>query len=374
MVLYNPRAGGHMNRLSLLNLAGRAGRLKQDYYGKIFCLNLKEWQTKNPDPETIFSDKPERVESSAEKTLDTKISLLIKYLENVSQECPGYIKSLATSLLMKMIKQPNGSVVASFLKRCNVDNEDIQIILKRLETIRTGLSLRKDIILKHKSFDPRIQDELYKALNSMEDFPTLPFPDDKKAAKYFYGNVGNVFSYIAYYLLLDGTRKWQYYGVLASKWIEEISYRKLLDNKIDFCWRNFGEEDKEFHNRMIEELDYEIERVLRYDYTRALKCYSDIIQLILEERDELWKRSCQELPIYLEWGSYNKNALLLLEIGLSRNAAIAIGQLIKQEKSTSSECIAWIGEHLEDTIKKELHPFLVKEVERFLEQKRNQNP
>ncbi len=366
IILFNPRAGGHMSRLSLLNLAGRAGRLRKDYYGKIFCINLKEWQTKNS--ETIFCDKPERVESSAEKILDTNITLLIKYLENLAQPCPQYIASLATSLMMKMIKKPDGSVVSAFLKRSNVSIEDIQIILKALEQIRLKLSLRSDVILKHKSFDPRLQNELYVALKEIP-ITTLPFPADKNY-EYFYPDMIRIFSYIAYYLLRDETHSWKYHGVLASEWIMEVPYRKILDGKINFCWRNDNETNKAFHNRMIEELDNDIEKTLRYDYARALKCYADIIRLILEQKKESWKHSCEELPIYLEYGCHNKNALFLLERGLSRNAAISISQLIKQEFSTSEQCVAWISGNFEDLIKKKVHTIFSKEVERLLERKK----
>ncbi len=56
IVLYSPKAGDEMDRLSILNLAGRAGRLLKDYYGKIYCINVNEWK----NGEDVFSEKLEK--------------------------------------------------------------------------------------------------------------------------------------------------------------------------------------------------------------------------------------------------------------------------------------------------------------------------
>jgi len=71
IVLYNPKAGKIMDRLSLLNLAGRAGRLRKDYYGKIYCINMDEWES----GDDVFEAKLEDVESSVEQTLAKTLTL-----------------------------------------------------------------------------------------------------------------------------------------------------------------------------------------------------------------------------------------------------------------------------------------------------------
>lgn len=350
MVLYNPKAGGKMSRLSLLNLAGRAGRLMKDQYGKIFCINLNDWEIE--ESETVFRDKAEHVESSVDKTTHEKMNSLLKYLENVDYECPKSVKSLATSLIMKILKKPDGSDVKSFLKRTDYVNQTQTLkILKRLEKIRGDISLDPTVILKNRSFDPRLQDRLFLDLEE-NGFECLPFPETDDYIRY---KLQIVFSKISEYLLKRKTGAWKYYGVLASNWILEMPYKEILGGKIEHNEPEEGESEKKFYNRMIEELDDDIEKQLRYEYTRGLKCYADIIRFIGPN-----KPSCDELPVFLEWGTYHNNTLLLLEIGLSRNVAIMLNEHIEKELGTTTDCLNWIQTNpekirkLPDTFRKEV--------------------
>lgn len=360
IVLCNPRAGDVMDRLSLLNLAGRAGRLMQDHYGKIYCINMKDWKL----GEDVFEDKAEFVQSSVDKTLHENMDLLIKYLEDPEQLVNKSVKSLATSLIMKYLKKLDSQDVVNFLERSkNVNPADIQTIVNRLEGIRDSLKLPRNVILKNRSFDPRFQNELYLALKETE-FMALPFPSDQ----YIRWKMKSIFCLISGYLFRRKSRRWSYYGVLGANWILEKPYKEILDGKIKYSKQKEDETKKEFHNRVIEDLDVDIEKVLKYDYTRGLKCYSDITRFIVEENNEPKKHGCEELPIFLEWGTHHKNTLLLLELGLSRSVAIMINWFIENELNSSGECLAWLEANA-GKIKGVMPDIFSKEVERLLENK-----
>jgi two-component SAPR family response regulator len=123
-------------------------------------------------------------------------------------------------------------------------------------------------------------------------------------------------------------------------------------------------------NNVIENLDDDLEDGIKFDYTRVLKCYADIVEQILKERKEE-ERFCKELPLFLEAGAKDRNILLMLDIGLSRNTAIEIASRVSlfgttlPRWKTISEAIVWLKAH-EEYLKKALHPMLHDEVAKLL--------
>ena len=356
-----------MDRLSVLNLAGGAGRLRSDYYGKIFCVNMTEWENK----EDIFSDKLEEIKSSVEQTLTDDVKDLMGYLKDLKyQPVEGRlkegVKTLATSLLMKQLKSPNLNFLENFQKRQKkVTAEDLATIREILVSKCDQLMLDHSIILKNRSIDPRFQDELYLKLRE-EDYQPLPFPNDN----YFYIKIRRIFEDISKFILRNDItidHRHEYFAYLAWRWILEDPYKVLLEGKI-IENKKYGKDKqtayKTFINRMIDELDDDIEEVLKYDYTRGLKCYNDIIEFIMEKTG-IRKWSCKELNIYLEEGTCNRNTLFFLEVGFSRNLAIEIARHIKYDLDDSASCIRWVVEN-KKLLESELPPILFKELENVL--------
>ena len=370
IVLYDPKAGKALNKLSILNLAGRAGRLMKDYYGKIYCINIDEWE----NGEDLFDGKLEDIESSVEQTLSKKSNDLIEYLKDSSYISPDGklaegVKTLATSLLMKQLRCPNVNFLGDLKKRDNtISDDDIQTIEIHIADICSKITLDKSIILKNRSIDPRFQDELYARLKY--GFQALPYPKDD----YFYTKILRIFEEISRYIFRNDTtfdRRHEYFALLAQKWILEDSYKNLLDGKIDKKTEYYTRKkikipshDK-FINSVIDELDDDIEQVLRYDYTRGLKCYNDIVEEIkLKTLDN--RQSCKELPIYLEAGTNNKNTLLLLEAGFSRNLAIDVSHEMNVNFDDIQGTIEWIKAN-KSNLKDKLFPLLYKELEVIVE-------
>ena len=341
IVLYSPKAGDEMDRLSILNLAGRAGRLLKDYYGKIYCINVNEWK----NGEDVFSEKLEEIETSVERTLKKNINDLISYLEDENYlpsegKLKESVKTLATSLLMKQLRYPDLHFLANLKKRCETISQQQLNMIKELLVKKTAeLILDKEIILKNRSIDPRFQNELYKEIKS--DFEPLPFPDDYR----FYYKLCSIFQKLSKHIFREYNRSYEYFAFLASRWIQEAPYKSLIEGKISYNvrqGRHLGRDWKKFVNRLIDELDDEIEQKLKYEYTRALKCYLDITEAIQQKIGDS-RPYCRALPIFLEAGTKNRNTLFLLEVGLSRTVAIRVAHLMDFVRLEDSEqCIKWL--------------------------------
>ncbi len=366
VVLCHPKTGHDIARLSLLNLAGRAGRLMKDHYGKIYCIDMAEWKVDGKIGFDAFEDTPEYVQSSVDRTLKNNMELLVGYLVNpYHQGVKRGIKRLATSLMMKYLKKRNREDVVSFLQRSkNILLSDIELVATKIEDA-CQLILPDEIILKNRTFDPRFQNDLYITLKGTE-YITLPFPDSDK---YFYWKMKKIFFHISTYLFKRQSRRWSYLGVLGANWILEKPYREILDGKIEHNKAKENETEKEFHNRIIEDLDVDIERALKYDYTRGLKCYSDIVKYIADEENEFTKHGCEELPVYLEWGTFNKNTLFFMELGLSRSVSILLNKRIGVDLSTSKDCLSWLRLN-EKSFETTMPDIFYKEIVRLLENKK----
>ena len=373
LVLYNPKAGSPMKSLLIKNLIGRAGRLQKDYYGKIFCINVKDWKAEKD----AFEDKPEMIESSSEETLSKHADELIRYLQSTgTMPAPSEgVKSLATSLLMKQLRNPLKDFLSDFKGRHpSIRDEDLNSIRVLLLQIANEVSsLDREVILKNRSIDPRFQYKLYLALRGMMN-PTLPvYPGEPN----FYGNLQTIFSIISRYLLGIENNSFVYFTFLASSWISAKSYKQILDDKIEWERTHYDgtlilndkKDYKTFVNKVIDKLDEELEERIKYDYSRALKCYCDIVGKVLEERHRS-VHYANNLHLYLEAGASSNQVLMLLGVGLSRNTAIQIAHYAKRIGEAiywadTPSVILWLRAH-EASLSEFLEPILYEEIKNLL--------
>jgi superfamily II DNA/RNA helicase len=386
LIIYKPKAGEPMSTLAVRNLIGRAGRLNRDYYGKIYCINYEEW-AKDKAP---FNDELETVSSASEDTLLKHADSLIRYLENpdsiTKDPNARAVITFATSLLMKSLLRPNVDPLRRYRLLENAPKEKLDKIAGLVQTVLATLTpLAKEVILQNRSIDPRFQLELYQELKLEHSVMPLPLtPSDYL----FYERLVAIFRLISVHLMRDpklnskGTvnRAYQHFAYVAAKWIAQAPYKQILESQIIYerglltkSQRDEiegPEKHRDFVNHVIEVLDSNLEDKIRYDYTRMLKCYIDIAEQILKERNR--KASyCRELPIYLEAGASDPNVLILLDAGLSRNTAIEISGYILKSYPTIprwqniTEAVGWLRENNQE-LKNAIHSMLYKEVEELI--------
>jgi superfamily II DNA or RNA helicase len=374
LVLYKPRKGIQlpMDTLSIRNLIGRAGRLNKDYYGKIYCIEKDQWE---PPSNEVFDDKPEEIESSSSITLSEDQEDLVSYLRDVSFKPSSTrvksIISMATSLLMKQMMYPNADFLSKYKQL------DQKISQGQLDTIGSILvaetakipSAHRQMILKNRSIDPRLQYRLYQVLKQNTNRVLPPFPNTVN----FYRDLQSIFLMVAEYLLRQNTaqnKSYRHFAYLANEWIGQKPYKKILDGQIRWAiiHGHFNiSKRKEEVNEIIEQLDEDIETDIRFEYTRCLKCYCDIIEQILSE-EGLPATYCRLLPTFLEAGTSDERILFLIGAGLSRNVAIEIFAAVRDLPSwkTVAETAYWLQQN-KPMIKQRLHPVLYREAERIID-------
>ncbi|MDG7006660.1 MAG: DEAD/DEAH box helicase [Nitrososphaerota archaeon] len=362
LVLFDPRKGPlPMDSLSVRNLMGRAGRLSRDYYGKIYCVNVEEWES----GKDAFEDKPEPIESSSETALSEEVDDLIHYLNDVNFEASKRTVAMATSLLMKQLLYPDRDFLSTFKER----HQGIDPI--KLEEVRTllredvaRLELGKEVMVKNRSFDPRLQDSLYRMMMD-QDIPLMPpFPTWD-----MYKSLVRVFEVISTRLMQKKNKLYKRYAVIASMWINQEAYKKILLKEIDYEIRGKPSDSPDVTkkiNEVIEELDDTIEDKIRYDYVRGMKCYCDILEYVEAKKSQKWTY-CERLPMFIEAGASDERILFLIGAGLSRTVAIELyesfgGREGLPEWKSVGETIVWLRAN-GSRLRRNLHPFFFSELE-----------
>jgi len=385
IVLHKPKSGmsSPMDRFSIKNLAGRAGRLGKDYYGNVYCIDINEWDVDSD----IFTEELEPIESSIEKTLVTNVDDLIIHLQNYSPQAQGSknIEAVATSLIVKFIRNPERDLVTELKKKYpSVDDSKLLTIKESLIKISKDISkLDKKIFFQNSSIDPRLQFNLYNYLKNPNNMvlPPEPFFDNFKE------ELEKIFHILQDFIFRDMRgESYKFFAFVANEWITQSSYKKIIEKRISFTMsqkekiKNDNEQkyDKMFDdngdltkraiNDIIDDIDEAIESKIKYEFTRGLRCYCDVVKYILEKKHSISQFS-MKLPDYLETGAYDEKVFMLLDLGLTRNSAIHISGKMGRDITTTSSVIRWLKKHLNDMRPPFLHPIAFKELSLVLESK-----
>ena len=363
IILYKPKTGMQtpMDKFSIKNLAGRAGRLGKDYYGNIYCIDINDWESGS----NAFDDELEQLKTSVEKTITLDIDKLIAHLKQYSKPAEGTknIAAVATSLIVKQIENPGGDFLQRLKKKySNISDANLDVVKTLLIQISDDVSKLREIIMKNPSIDPRLQFELYNYLRKDGNLVLPPEPDFEN----FYDDLLKIFNIIQEVLFKDNSAAYTRYAFVANEWISQKPYTRIITNRLNYLKREKEDIlDKKLINREIDDIDDIIENTLKYEYTRALRCYCDIIQYIMTRRSGLAPYSMR-LPDFLETGAYDNRVFLLLGIGLTRNNAISISREMISTIETTREAMTWLKDNKE-MIKSKLHPIMYRELEYIFE-------
>ena len=305
-----------------------------------------------------------------EKTITSKIDELIAHLQSYTIPTHGTkgIAAVATSLIMKQLRDPQLNSLDELKRKYpKVSDEKIITLKQALEKITQDISkLDKNIVLRNPSIDPRLQYELYLYLKKPNNMVLPPEPDYET----FYKDLEKIFSLLQQFIFKDiFGESYKFYTYVASEWILQRPYKTIIENKLNYERKGRKKLSKEKINKIIDDIDDIIESTLKYEFTRGLRCYCDIVNLIQERRGSL-EHFSMKIPDYLETGAYDEKVFLLLDLGLSRNSAISISNLMQNNVKTIKDAINWIKYH-QEKVKEILHPLMYRELEQLLTDQSN---
>lgn len=355
--IFKPKQGKpSMNRLNFWNLAGRAGRLLKDYYGNIFCINIAEWNGYKPNPKDVEHE----IESILENVMIKKDKEIMGYLKGLYFNLKGKdkpIEQAVTKFVIQSMKKGETDFVEDLLKRNPKFKIDkLKAIKEEIHKMAEKIEIPVNVIQKNSSINPQKQQKLLELFR--ENHPVVPLhPTDTNS----FNNLKLVYKFINTFFLEKKDNTHEYLTPLTFNWLNDKSMSELIKFKLHTA-NNLTEK---MINKDIDDLFSDINDKIGYEYQKYLKCYIDILFYYYDESGYDSSTICENLPMYIEFGTYKTNVLILQSIGLSRSTAIAINPLVRGTFSDEMDCLKWIKMNMV-LIRNNISSVLFKEVEKII--------
>lgn len=349
-----------MDRLNFWNLAGRAGRLLKDYYGDIICINIDAWPGYKPNPDDVEQD----IESILESTFINKNKEILEYLKQEyisSREKDRPIEQAIARFIIHEMKGGDTSFISNLLSRNEKFEQDKLIAIhEAIQGIAKQIELPAEIIQKNSSINPLYLQRLL--MRFRQETPVLPVHPTNNL---FFDNTLKIYKLIDEFFLGKKNMSHLYYATLTNQWITGKSIPELIKFKIAKISKMGVPTDKMINNE-IDSLFNDINNCIRYDYQKYLKCYIDVLLFYYKESGYETAKICENIPQYLEYGTYRVNVLIMQSMGLSRATSIALDTLTSGASfSDDKDCMNWLKLN-SSRIQKKLSRFLWIEVEELI--------
>lgn len=334
IILSNPSKGKGkpMQRGDFLNLIGRAGRLKHEFQGNIWCVEPSKWKEKSYEGEKL-----QKIESFYIKNLTENTEKLFELStdENISD----------TDML---------SVFGKFYNDFIIENKPIEKYqsLANFNTLNNTynvckeykLELSNEIIKKHFSIHPKRLNALYKFFKQEKDLlQWIPKNVFIKKKDYPYEDgtferLLKIFHKIDEILINRYNQQYRKFAPLASSWIHDNLLQEIINN--NHTW-NLKQEPNRTINTTIREVLKILESNIRFEYVVFTGAYLDILKYVIEEKKiDYDLENIPNLPLHLECGSSDPLVINLLSLGLSRLTSIKLkkSKFFSCDEPTATNC------------------------------------
>lgn len=333
IVVHAPKQGNKspMHTTDFWNLVGRAGRLRENFRGMVWCIDPSKWETKPFDGERLteirsaFHEIVEdnMVRAAAIEVLDGTAPLFMVQERGRVEQFLGKAFCEFTLRGQKLSESP----------RVPLDFRTGLIpVENRLIELRKRLSVPEAVCLRNAVISPTLLEELWVYFSKNLHFPLIPIDPYRAGAL---GHFRSIFEVIAKVFIGVDNKSWQYYSTLAFHWVKGSSLKDLIDNRIKYYKVS---SDRKPVNATIRELLDDIELTLRFTYVKYLRAYIDVLSAFLEQLgfNDI-AEALSPWDLYVEFGARDKVLLMLMSIGVSRSTSILIRRAITSDNDVGRE-------------------------------------
>lgn len=334
-ILNNKNGLKKLMPIDFWNLSGRAGRLSRELYGNIFCIQHENcvWDNKE-----ILN----KSEITLTPTVLTKIDKNLQRIEKLlnEQDISGTEEEKAILRYIANIISVDTLEIKSNYKSPLIEK---LIEKKKEKIIELAKSKAKDysipsyILNSNQSINLKIQNKVFLELTkqhkkgqriTLPNSSTIDYNTCIDILKFMF----EIYEWENAEKKLKNIKSLSYYALLMNQWINGISLSQIIKQSIEYHENNgvqiavdfneyapFEKGNKKHINIVIENIIENIEYVLRFLFEKYFNHYYQVIANILGEdfAGENWAS-------LLEYGTQNRIAIALQNIGLSRHTALAI--------------------------------------------------
>lgn len=330
---------GKMSDIDFWNLAGRAGRLRKDISGNIFCVNLYNQSGYWKDSKNVRILRTKKICEIKPQILSKQNDNLYKNISNYFEQKSYSNKNLSSE--KKKIIEMYGNILLfhdsinndSILKDRFVDSNKNSVSL--LKKTRNSLKVAPEILAT--SIDINIANQNKIAISDVPNLPTSTKREDCLKV------INILYEQYEWSKNESGGRnpmirhknQLKYYATLMESWINTKPLKVLIQRTIDYFY-NDGDErnlyirqegklkpvkfdkENEFHiNKLINDVVSDIENILRF----KIKNYVSNYQALLKNKENL-NVNVADWESYIEYGTTDNKAIEIQNLGFPRNIAI----------------------------------------------------
>ena len=332
-ILVNKNGRSQFTDIDFWNLAGRAGRLKKELSGNIYCIKDDASNWKNT---TVLQQKDNiKLKATIDKKTDTekdlkKIekTLLNKDIKNatlIEKEILEYIANIICIDTLKIDSGYQSPVIQKLIEKNK--SELISIAQNKAEKLKIPLS----VLNSNQSIDIEIQNKVYNSIIERKDTSSVLLP--KKVD--YYNCLDVLLQFYDYYEWskkeknLKNRSSLSYFALLMNQWINGTSLNQIIKDSIDYYESDgrhiyiahedagiFNKNNKEHINTLISNIIEGIEGTLRYSFEKYFThYYTSLVEIFGEENAGAnWSQ-------FLEYGTQNRLSIALQNLGVSRHTA-----------------------------------------------------
>ncbi|WP_459175659.1 DEAD/DEAH box helicase [Ewingella americana] len=342
LILENPHSGNEpMSRADFLNLAGRAGRLKYEFHGNVWCIRSNVWDNKSFEGENL-----QTINTAMSKVMEDGGSIISNAIDNVFS--PNDDKELADVAFARFYQevQRDGFQLSYFSE---LEREEFHEILEYNynKVRRMKITIPDELLKLNSGTRPDYIQRLYDFFTQQDDLDDyiLHSPYQKGGKARIDRAIEIVIDVFAWPVTLQYAKL---ISVMAHQWMTSHSIKSMINYKIrsshelsDLINRGeFADKIRRKTSSLIRDVLNTLENQVRYNLVRYLKIYRETLVYVLISKGEKDKaEKVENISAYLEFGSCNPTELSLMSLGLSRSTALYLKNNFNFPRDSSPETL-----------------------------------
>ena len=314
----NPKKGRGrpMSTGDFWNLVGRAGRMAKEFNGNVYCVHGQQWET-NP----LQGSKLDAIKSAFALALTEKVTSLAEVVAsppNSAESDLSWAEQAVARIYSNFVR--NGELTANSQFSTSSNRSTLLSIDEFSARFRKRQTLPDQIYADNIYMHPaRIEDLAIQFRSSIDATRWIP-PNPNAPGSY--DRLVPVFQLLETIFFRTGFKTYKYDAFLALRWMQGLSLKELIENKIS--WNKAGG-DVERINDLIRELFDEVGNRLRFKYVKYMKIYADVLSAVLVEQNRASDlASVPPIHLFLEYGAASLTLINFIALGLSRTSAILL--------------------------------------------------
>lgn len=331
----NPQKGvGHpLSEADFWNLAGRAGRWGKEFEGNVVCIDTDDdalW------PNLPLARKRSPILRAVNAGLDEASGLLsfVRSTDEVHSDATA--EGLFAYLSSRRLE---GEPIDGLLGRVPLESEreEIEAAIVRATT---DSALPVELLTRHTGISSISMERLLASFQSSGKTPSeleLPLPEEPDARQRFQEALVRIGATMTDVFGAprpgEDLRKWQLANLVVN-WMKGMPLARLIEQRINFSNVPVA--------KAIRDVMRDIESVARFHAPKYLACYSDLLALHASELG-LEPTDRPDYAMMLELGVSRASEVVLMSMGLSRTATVAIAEHIGVDSWSRTEAVDWLA-------------------------------